>query len=73
MKTTAPFFPLLFTSALLFLSGFYLESWVGRFMRFWMPKVSWRPRAFVKFLKVLFFSVGVILICAALLGRMGLI
>jgi hypothetical protein len=73
MKTSAPFYPLLFTSCLLFIQSFYLESWVARFMTFWLPKVQSRPRTLVKVFSRVLLAGGIFLLVAALLGRIGVI
>jgi len=81
MKTTAPFWPLMITGVLGILITSKTENMVAKGVDFWFPRSRpyprprWRAvlRRVVHWYMWVNYGVGVVLIVAALLGKMGLI
>ena len=77
MKISETVIGLIVVSLFAILQGFAVESWVGRFLDFFMRRSAPRPRALhqlratVKFVRWSFFAVGIVFIIFALLASTG--
>ncbi len=69
--TSETFIGLILTACGFFIEGVYIESWVARFMDFWMPNMKRRPRTAVRIARRFFYALGALFVIFAVLYRTG--
>jgi hypothetical protein len=67
--TTDTFIGLILIACGFFVEGVYIESWVARFMDFWMPNTKRRPKTAVRIARRFFYTLGALFVIFAVLYR----